>query len=381
MKKTIYTPALLLSIIALASCVTHHQIEPRTNGNERLTFVAPPLAPAKYQSDKVYTDVWSRMREHTGIYFDLDEPRIAKQRARYLKHPHYFKKVSERARPYAFYIINEVQRRGMPSEIALLPFLESAYKIDARSPLGAEGLWQFMPVTAEHLEMTFNSSYDARRDVVESTDSALNYLQWLNAKLDNDWLLTLAAYNAGLGTVNNAIAKNIRANKPTTYWDLKLPKETMNYVPHLLALQSLVDAPEAYGVELAKIPNAPYFASIRTESPVHLGKIAEYLDANENELLKLNAGYKKGRTLAQGKARILVPAKYAVDLTEKKLDALQEAAAAPKEPTRHTVKRGDTVSEICALYDISLKELRELNKLKNNKIKTGQTLLIPADAS
>lgn len=383
MIKIIYTPALVILFLAVASCVAQEPSTVVSNGssNDRLTFVAPPIAPLNQQSTKTYQDVWSRMRDNTGIFFDLEEPRIVKQRARYLKHPHYFKMVSERAKPYAHYIINEVQRRGMPSEIALLPFLESAYKVDARSPLGAEGLWQFMPATAEHLEMTFNASYDARRDIVESTENALNYLQWLNSRVDNDWLLTMAAYNAGLGTVKKAIKKNLNRNKPTTFWDLKLPKETMNYVPHLLALQSLVDAPDAYGVQLANIPNKPYFASIRTEAPVQLDKVADYLETNKDELLSLNAGYKRGRTLSKGETRILIPAKFAIDLTEEELVKLQVAASAPTEPSRHTVKAGDTVSEICALYDISVSELKKLNKLKSNKIRKGQTLLIPATAS
>lgn len=374
-------PILLVSLLLLTSCVTHQEKDVLSSNNENLTFVAPPLTANKAISSKAYPDVWTHMREKTGLYFDLDHPRITKQRSRYLKFPHYFKRVSERSRPFAHYIISEVERRDMPSELALLPFLESAYKVDARSPLGAEGLWQFMPITAEHLEMTTNRSYDARRDIVESTESALTYLTWLNKQLDNDWLLTLAAYNAGLGTVKNAMSKNRKANKPTTYWDLKLPKETMNYVPHLLALQSLVDAPEAYGVELAKIPDTPYFATIRTESSVDLLKVAEYLKTDTKEILLLNAAYKKGKTASVGHSRLLIPAEKATDLTEASLNEMQVVAVATLDPTQHTVKSGDTISQICVKYDVSLAELRKLNKLTSNKIRTGQKLLIPTTSS
>lgn len=380
--KKFQKPILLASLLSLTSCVSQQDLEHLKSNNENLTFVAPPVS-SSAKSTKIYPDVWTRMRESTGIYFDIDNPRIAKQRARYQKFPHYFKRVSERSRPFAHHIITEVQHRGLPSELALLPFLESAYKVDARSPLGAEGLWQFMPITAEHLKMTANRKFDARRDIVASTEAALTYLQWLNKQLDGDWLLTLASYNAGLGTVKNAMAKNKRKGKPTTYWDLKLPKETMNYVPHLLALQSLVDAPEAYGVKLADIPDQPYFAAIRTDSPVELTKVAEYLDIEAEEMSLLNAAFKKGKTYSSAtkSARLLIPANKAVNLTEDSLEEMETVAVASPDPTEHTVKSGDTISEICQQYDITVAELRKLNKLKSNKIRTGQKLLIPTTSS
>ncbi len=368
---------LLVPVLAVCSCVTQQGRAINVPAEHTVEFVPPPLDLSTAERQQEYKDVWARIRDHSQIFFDFDNPRVAKQRAGYLKHPHYFEEVSKKSQAYSYYITSEVLRRNMPSELALLPFLESAYEINAMSPHGAAGLWQFMPVTARHLSMPQTRLFDARFDIVDSTEAALNYLSWLNKKLDGDWLLTLAAYNSGLGTVNKAIKKNKKLGLPTDFWSLDLPQETKNYVPRLLALQSLVDAPEAYGITLPAIPDAPYFMSLGTQASLDLEKVAEFLKLPKEEVYTLNAGYRLHKTPAGKPNRLVLPASLGLQLTDEVIEKLETVAAATPEPTRHVVQRGDTLSEICRTYKISKADIIKLNGLKSDRIKLGQKLLIP----
>ncbi len=238
-----------------------------------------------------------------------------------------------------------------------------------------------MPITARHLNMPTGQLFDARYDIVESTEGALNYLNWLHKELDGDWFLALAAYNAGLSTVKKAIRKNKKNKLPTDFWSLKLPKETMDYVPRLLAIQSLIDAPEAYGVTLADIPNKPHFISIGTRHAISLEKVANFLDVPKGEIFILNAGYRLKRTPSNKPNRLLLPERFGLQLTDHAIEELEIVTAITPKLSRHIVRKGDTLSNICAEYEVSIVDIRELNELTSDTIKLGQSLLVPRQSS
>ncbi|MGV6859470.1 MAG: transglycosylase SLT domain-containing protein [bacterium] len=368
---------LLVPILAVCSCVTQQGRSINSLDQAPLAFTKPPLQVSLDTPSHTYKDIWAKIRDNSEIFFDFDNPEIAKQRQGYLKHPHYFQEISAQSTPYIYYVTNEVLRRNMPSELALLPLLESAYQVSAISPRGAAGLWQVMPKTAKHLNLSHGRLFDGRLDVVDSTEAALNYLSWLNDKLDGDWLLTLAAYNSGLGTVNKALKKNRKKGQPTDFWSLDLPEETQDYVPRLLALQSLIDAPEAYGLTLAPVPDAPYFMSIGTHAALDLDKVARFLQIPTEEIYRLNAGYKLHRMPDHTPNRLILPVSFSLQLTNQAIEELEIVAQRDPEPTRHIVKKGDTLSGICQTYKISKADIIKLNALKTDRIRLGQKLLIP----
>ncbi len=209
------------------------------------------------------SDLWAQLRRDFQLP-EQDNKRIRTQRNWYAKHPDYMRRVSKRARRYAWHILQELKWRNMPTEIALLPIVESAYDPFAYSHGRAAGLWQFIPATGRRYGLKQDWWYDGRRDVVSSTSAALEYLQYLHKRFKGDWLLALAAYNSGEGTVSKAQRRNRKKGKPTGFWDLSLPRETRAYVPKLIALKQLVATPDAYGIELEDIPDEPYFKVVDT---------------------------------------------------------------------------------------------------------------------
>ncbi|NLJ11685.1 MAG: transglycosylase SLT domain-containing protein, partial [Gammaproteobacteria bacterium] len=208
-------------------------------------------------------DIWHRIRQGYQLQSYLDDnPRIDHQRLWFATRGRSIEIMSERSSPYMYYIVESLEARNMPLELALLPMIESAYNPLAYSRSHAAGLWQFIPSTGRHFKLKQTHWYDARRDVLASTQAALDYLEYLHNMFDGDWLLALAAYNAGEGTVGRAIKRNIARNLPTDYWNLNLPAETQAYVPKLLAVSQLISAPDAYKIALSPIANEPYFTQI-----------------------------------------------------------------------------------------------------------------------
>ncbi len=261
------TRFILLAALLLSACSTlQHtpgashpetgQIDP-SSGPEtkqsRLTMLAAAqpvtgIVVAPYEHP-VPADLWAKLRQGFNLP-DQDNERVRVQRNWFAKHPQYMQRVTERSRRYAWYIHQELRRRNMPAEIALLPIVESAYDPFAYSHGRAAGLWQFIPATGKRFGLKQDWWYDGRRDLLDSTNAALDYLQYLNKRFKGDWLLALAAYNSGEGTVSKALRRNLKKGKPVTFWDLKLPRETRAYVPKLIALKQLVNTPAAYGIEL-----------------------------------------------------------------------------------------------------------------------------------
>ena len=240
-----------------------------------------PLPPAK--------DLWERIRREL-TWQSIHNSEVGKQRNNYLRQPDYIPVVAERAGLYLHHIVEEVERRGMPMEIALLPLVESALNPFAVSSQKAAGLWQIMPATAKHYGVTRNWWYDGRLDLRESTEFALDYLERLHAEFDNDWLLALAAYNSGKGRVGRARAANEKAGRPTDYWSLKLPRETRHYVPRLIALSAIIAYPDTFDVKLPHVPNAPAFEIAGTGGQIEMLRAADLAGLELAELRALNPG-------------------------------------------------------------------------------------------
>ncbi|MCV6615539.1 MAG: transglycosylase SLT domain-containing protein, partial [Cellvibrionaceae bacterium] len=272
-------------------------------------FVATPVKPqtkvVKPAPVKV-SDLWQRIRQGYGLDH-ISNSRIDQQRRWYTRHPEYIQRVSKRAKPYLYHIVSELKRRQMPMELALLPIVESAFDPFAYSHGRASGLWQFTPPTARDFKLANTWWYDGRRDVEASTAAALDYLHQLNRRFDGDWLLALAAYNAGGGTVSKAIRKNKRRGRNTDFWSLSLPKETRAYVPRLLAMAEIVARPQAYRVSLHPILNQPYFKRFDLPYQLDLSQAAKLAQLPMDEIHLLNPGYSRWATDPSGAQHLLIP--------------------------------------------------------------------------
>ena len=322
-----------------------------------------------------YTDIWDRIRSGFGLPA-LDDPRVSYHERWFVKNPQYMDRKVERARLYLYYIVEEVEKRGMPMEIALLPAIESAYQPHAYSHARALGLWQFIAPTARRYGIQMNWWYDGRQDVLASTRAALDYLEKLYTEF-GDWHLALAAYNAGEGKIHYAMAYNQRRGRPTSYQYLRLKAETQHYVPKLLALSRIVANPNAYGVQIAVIPNEPYFAPVDIGSQIDLNVVAQLADIPMGDLYDINPGFKRWATAPQGPHRVLVP----IDKKDQLVEALSNL---PDEQRikwrRHRVRQGDTLSTIARRYGVTVSAIKQANHIRGSLIRVNQNLLIPISA-
>ncbi|GAB2598875.1 transglycosylase SLT domain-containing protein [Nitrincola alkalisediminis] len=323
-------------------------------------------------------DAWGQTRDNLRLDLDLNIAEFTDHLDWLTRNPNHLSQISEQAQPYYYYIFEQVIGRGMPAEVALIPMIESGYNPQATSPSNAAGHWQFMPTTARNFGLKNTRWYDGRRDIIESTDAALNYLNYLNNLFDGDWLLTLAAYNAGEGRVARAIKQNEMKNLPTDFWSLDLPAETMRYIPRLLATARAIRDADDLGQNLSEIPAEPYFTEVIVDSPIGLQQAAELAEVDLQELEQLNAGLSQGATPPDGPHRVLIPTTQA-ELLQTALDEL------PIEDridyASYTVKSGDTLGGIAHRHSTSVKNIVDANKLKNTQIRVGQTLLIPSTSS
>ena len=325
-----------------------------------------------------HADLWDRIRAGYALPPLEDSPYIRRHEQWFANNPEYMENMINRAQLYLYYIVEEVEKRGMPMEIALLPAIESAYQPHAFSRARAVGLWQFMPATGRLYGLKANWWYDGRRDVIASTQAALDYLAKLNKEFDGDWQLALAAYNCGEGKVGRLMAQNRRKGLPTTYQDLKLPRETVNYVPKLMAMVNIITHPEKYGLKLASIPNAPYFAQVDIGSQVDLGVVAKLADLPVAELYQINPEHVRWITDPNGSHQLLIPAN--------KKDALLAGLSTLANEDRvqwshHEVRRGDIIGKVAQHYGISVDAIRSANRLNTNLLRVGQNLLIPVSTS
>ncbi|MCB6184603.1 LysM peptidoglycan-binding domain-containing protein [Leeia sp. TBRC 13508] len=317
-------------------------------------------------------DLWERIR--AGFQMpSLDAPIVKDHEAWVINRPDYLKRVTGRARRYLYYIVDALEKRGMPTELALLPIVESAYNPTAYSPAHASGLWQFIPSTGKTYGLEQTWWYDGRRDVVAATDAAINYFDYLYS-LFGDWNLVLASYNWGEGAVGRAVQKNRDKGLPTDFMSLNMPAETRNYVPKLMALKNIISDPSAYGVKLDPIPNRPYFVTVAPNRHIDTKLAAQLADMTVQDFTDLNPAYTKPVIASKDTRRILVP----VD----KADSFLTRLANYDKPTlswqAYGTRKGEKLTDIADSHGISLDELRKYNKLSTKtKVATGQILLVP----
>ena len=314
----------------------------------------------------------NRIREGFAMP-DAEHVNIDREVAWFARHPDYLDRTFRRAERYLFFIVEELEARNMPLELALLPIVESAFNPVALSHARAAGLWQFIPSTGRRYGLEQNHAYDGRRDVVESTRAALDYLQFLHDEFDGNWHQAVAAYNSGEANVARAITRNTKAGKSTDFFSLTLPRETRAYVPKLLAIRRIVAEPEKYGLEFGHMANQPYFAKVELDSPIDLGVAARLADLSKEDLIALNPAYHRAVTSTDGPGFLLVP----VDRAERLREGLAELSPSQRVPKiYYTVHRGDTISTVARKLGVSQAELRASNRLKNNTLRVGQELVI-----
>jgi membrane-bound lytic murein transglycosylase D len=304
----------------------------------------------------------------------MEGPYVERQEQWFVNNPDYMERLLQRANLYLFYIVEAVEKRGMPMEIALLPAIESAYQPHAYSRARASGLWQFIPSTGRLYGLKTNPWYDGRRDVMASTEAALDYLEKLGKDFNGDWHLALAAYNCGEGKVARMMETNQRKGLSTAYQDLKLPRETQQYVPKLMAMVNIVSNPAKYGLQLRDIPNSTYFVQVDAGSQIDLGVVAKLTNVPLDDLYNMNPAFNRWATAPDGPHYLLIPAAAKEVLMEGLSDLPAESRM---QWARHEVKRNDTLSRIAYRYGVSPDVIKTANNLQSNQLRVGQDLLIP----
>ena len=318
-------------------------------------------------------DLWTRIRKGYAMP-TLDNAHVTKWEQWYSSRPDYVARMIDRSRRYLYYIVVEVEKRGMPLEIALLPMVESAYNPIALSTARAAGIWQFMPGTGKDYGMKQNFWFDSRRDVIAATDGALAYLQKLHAQF-NDWQLALAAYNWGEGNVARAIERNQRAGKPIDYWSLPLPEETRNYLPKLQAVKNIISDPGRFNLELADIPDAPYFAVVRTTREMDVKRAAELAEMSVEEFQYLNPHHNRPVIAGAEQYEILLPIDKA-ELFAAKLDLLDQPLVSWQ---AYKLRQGETLNQVAAKFGMEVDTLRAVNGIgAKARVPVGHALLVPA---
>lgn len=384
------SPLLVALALALSGCQTLTTLESgsqvATQANQQLEGASPNdinnalMVNAQYQqvdSDEqeapVFDDVWERIRYQLSIEIPQNRP-VVTERNYYARHQAYLDRISKRAEPYLHFIVEEVEKREMPIEIALLPIVESAFDPFGYSNRSASGIWQFMPATGERFDLKQNWWYDGRRDIVQSTRAALDYLSYLHKTLEGDWLNAIAAYNSGEGRLMRAIKKNRKKHLPTDFWSLDLPSETTAYVPKLLALADLLKRSDDFNVTWQPVINAQVVEVVDVGSQIDLALAADMADMTLTELYRLNPGFNRWATDPNGPHSLLLPVDKAEQFSQKLANTDVKNRLRWQ---RYIVARGDSLSVIAKKFTTSSSAIRSLNKLKSNTIKVGQELLVP----
>lgn len=319
-------------------------------------------------------DLWDRIR--AGYQFDLnvDQPRLKSQLRWFSTHQSYLDRVSKRGERYLYYIVEQLEKEGIPLEIALLPIVESGFDPFGYSHGRASGPWQFIPSTGHIYGLEQTWWLDGRRDIKLSTQAAISYLKRLNKMFDGDWLHALASYNSGEGTVMRAIRRNKKAGKPTDFWHLDLPAETRAYVPKLLALAKIMKDPKAYGYKNYFIANKPYFEEVNIGGQIDLAQAADMAGVSIDEIYLLNPAFNQWATSPDGPHKLLVPVDSA-DAFRTKLAQLP-----PKKRVtwiRYTVQAGDNLGAVARSHNTTVDVLKDINKISTSLIRVGQQLMIP----
>ncbi len=371
---------MLLSALFLSACATMGDdwSDQNPNGQSAKYGKSGKAPRVNVDKDSVgalnapYNDLWDRVRDGFEME-EFDSPLVIKHVRWYADRPDYVDRMMSRSSRYLFYIVEEVERRKMPMELALLPFIESAFNPEAFSRAKASGMWQFMPGTGKDFKLTQNVFRDERRDVIQSTDAALDYLQRLY-NMFGDWHLALAAYNWGEGNVSKAIRRNQAKKLPTDYASLKMPDETRNYVPKLLAVKKIVLDPKAYGLSLPVLENHPYFVIVTTEKDIDVELAAQFARMSLEEFRAMNPSFNKPVILGASDPQILLPFGRAESFQENLLNykgRLSSWAAI-------RINSRETVDQLAKRLDIDANQIRQVNEIpRGMRIKPGSTVIIP----
>jgi membrane-bound lytic murein transglycosylase D len=335
----------------------------------------PQAVPPEAKTPKI--DLWQRIRAGFAIP-DLDT-RLVDQRTRwYAEEVDYFARMTQRSSRYLFFIVEEIERRRMPTELALLPFVESAFQPEAVSSAKAAGLWQFIPSTGRIYDLEQNMWKDERRSVIDSTRAALDYLQKLY-DMFGDWHLALAAYNWGEGSVSRAIEKNRRAGRPTGYTSLKMPTETQHYVPKLQAVKNIVAEPDRFGIALPAVPNTPYFVAVQKSQDIDVRTAAKLAQMELDEFRALNPQFNRPVIVGAGAPTLLLPTDR-VDIFHANLAAWEATGQPLASWTTYRMQPADSLASISKRVGISEQRLREANRIPPRyRLAPGSTILIPRD--
>jgi membrane-bound lytic murein transglycosylase D len=355
-----------------------------TSINEQLTDITQhvddgdmlSLTP-RVDTDPFQNNIWLRIQQGYAMP-DIISPHTSKFENWYATRPDYIEKMMDRSQRYLFYVVEEVEKRGMPSEIALLPMIESAYNPKAYSRSHAVGIWQFVPATGKHFGLQQNWWVDNRRDVTAATQAALDYLQKLHGMFGS-WDLALAAYNAGEGTVGRAIIKNQKSGLPTDYKSLQLPLETAQYVPKLQAIKNIVTRPEQYGLKIETIPNEAYFAEVDPPHQIDAKLAAKLAEISHEEFSLLNPSYNRPVIATNHNSHKLLLPVTAIETFENNLSSYDQSLISWRV---YNGKSGELIANIAKNFDISINRLREVNDLpKSNRLTKAFQLLVPTNES
>jgi membrane-bound lytic murein transglycosylase D len=413
-----HSAILLSAMLALAACAhgpaARHSSSPQAVTATEATPEAAPVAPSVAPADSIpetapaaaadadtpggeaataepaetpqpvagidpdnYADLFDRLRAGFKLG-DTDQPAVAQQLQWFVDNPDYVQRSFERSELYLYYIVKQLESRGMPLELALLPMIESAYEPYAYSRARAMGLWQFVPGTGSRFGLKQNWWYDGRRDVVESTRAALDYLQYLHDEFNGDWLLAIAGYNCGEAAIVQAVQVNQAKGRPIDFWSLRLPAETRAYVPKLLAMKRLVSQPESYGLAFSPIPNRPYFARVETDGQIDLRVAAEIAGVSADDLYELNPAFHRWATDPSGPYYLLLP----TDAAEVFRTNIVQLSADERMRVKHyEVRHGDSMAAIARHFGTKPQVIRELNDLPSGALVIGTDLRVPADVS
>lgn len=323
-------------------------------------------------SDLIAGDVWQRIRSGFAMA-EMNSPLVEHHQKWYASRPDYLARMTERAQRYLYFIIEEVERRGMPSEIALLPMIESAFNPGAYSGARASGIWQFIPSTGKNFGMQQNWWYDGRRNIVSATNGALDYLQKLHGMF-GDWELALAAYNCGENAVQRAQERNRKRGLPTDYASLKLPRETRNYLPKLIAVKNIINNPDRFGLVLQPIANQPYFAPVVTARHIDVKLAAKLADITLDEFMALNPAHNRPVILQENADVLLLPVDK-VETFSANLEQYNEPLVSWK---AYQSKKGERLDKLAQRFGLSLATLRSINGLSpRTRFSSGQALLVP----
>ncbi|MEN8206041.1 MAG: transglycosylase SLT domain-containing protein [Pseudomonadota bacterium] len=357
----------ILSAAAYESCCSYPLPDNTTPAVLLLPSEKPDAAPV------AETEIWVRMR--AGFDFPAVDPDTVRSHIdKYIKHPHLFEQLLQRGEPYLFHILNRIEQGGMPAELALLPVIESAFDPLATSPADAAGIWQFMPKTAAYVGLNQDWWYDGRRDVIASTEAALDYLGRLHKRFDGDWFLALAAYNAGGARVQRAIRHNRDAGKPVDFWHLALPAETRSYVPKLIALRAIIENPHDYNISLPSLADTRYFSTVDIQGALEFKVAARLSGIPLHELQRLNPGYGLSIT-PPGRTHTLLVPRSAAHVFRSRIAQLPQDQRI--QSIRHRIRLGDNLSTIAQQYRTTVSDLRKANRLEGSKIIAGDLLIIP----